>query len=257
LSRFKAIDWNTPEPVGANELAAALPSNAPLRMAALERFRQEAPGLAKNNLEQLLTAQALPEVSAAAAVWAQQADSAMARADGFRLLTRLPPQPATYRLARHALEHEKDPLALAAAVWALQPLGIADPADVQQVVPRLHARTQHPVAGVRAASIQRLAQWDRARLHATQDVLRLLSDPDEDVRIAAIGASSIAALTSDSIKQRFFAMLGSTKEGAELRSIVLLQLDRFGLSPKEYATYQAVQHELFGKAKAQQGTNAQ
>ncbi len=251
LSRFKAIDWNMPQPAGAGELALALPSNAALRMAVLERYRQEPAGLAKENLAELLTAQPLPEVISAAVGWAQQSDSAMARADGFNILKRVPPQSATYGLVRQALEHEKDPVALGAAVWAMMPLqSIPDPAEVAQVAPRLHALTRHPMANVRSASIQRLAQWDRARQYIERDVLRVLSDPDGEVRIAAIGASSIAVLTSDSVKQRLFAMLASAKDDDELRSIILLQFDRFGLSRQEYATYQAVQHQLFGGADA-------
>lgn len=245
LSRFKAIEWSAQPLTGADELVPALASNPSLRTAALERFRQEPAGVAKSNLAQFLTAQALPEIIAAAAAWAQQADSATARADGFSLLIRLPPQPQTYSLARQAIEQEKDPAALAAAVWAIQPLGnILDPAEVQRVVPRLHALTQHPLPDVRAASIQRLAQWDRADLHTAQDVLRMLSDPVEDVRIAAIGASSIASLKSDKIKEKLFNMLVDPKETNELQSIVMMQIGRFGLSAQEYGTYQEVERKF-------------
>jgi hypothetical protein len=250
LSQFKTIDWSVHPAVGADKLAPALASSGPLRTAALERFRQEPKGITKVNLAIFLTTAPLPEISAVAAQWAQQADSASARADGFELLGRLPDQQLTYRLTRQALEQEKDPQALAAAVWNMSPQGIPDPAQVQQVVPRLHALTKHPLADVRSASIQRIAEWDRARRYATQDVLRLLSDPDEEVRMAALGAVSIASLTEDTIKQRLMEILGDAKQDAQMRSIVALNLERFGLSPKEYATYQAVQRELFGKEGA-------
>lgn len=249
LSQFNAIDWNAQQPAGADKLVAALPGNAALRMAALQRYRQEPVGLAKFNLRQLLTAQALAEVVAAATSWAQQADDAAARADGFNLLQAMPPQPASYLLARQEIEHGKDPRALAGALGALVPVGIPDPVEVQRVVPRLHTLTQHPMADVRGVSIQRLADWDRARLHITQDVLRLMADPDTNVRIAAVGATSIAALTTDAVKARLFEILSNPKEDAELRSVVALQIDRFALNSKEYAVYQAVQNELFNKAK--------
>ena len=252
MNRFNAIDWRVHPAVGASELAPALADSAPLREAALERFGQEPTGTAKSALAQFLTEQPLPEIIAAATQWAQQADSANVRANGFELLARLPPQPAIYRLARRALELEKDPQVLAAAILSLSPQGgVPDPLEVQQVVPRLHALTQHPLPRVRMVSVQRLAYWDRAGQFVTADVLRLLSDPDVEVRIAAIGATSIASLNSDSIKQRLVAMMADAKETGELRSIVALQMDRFGLSAKEFATYQAVQRELFGKADGQ------
>ncbi len=116
--------------------------------------------------------------------------------------------------------------------WSAQPLTGADElvpalasspslhaAALERVVPRLHALTQHPLSNIGQASIQRIAQWDKAQLHVTQDVLRLLSDPDVEVRLAAIGATSIASL----------------------RSRVALNLGRFALNANEYATYQAVQ----------------
>ena len=249
LSQFNTTDWSAQEPAGLDALVAALPGNAQLRQAVLERYRKETTGPVKFNLARLLSVQVHPEVVAAARAWAQQADSASARADGFNLLSHMPPTPETYLLARHALEYEQDPDALAAAIWVLDPMDIPDPVEVKRVVPRLHTLTQHAQTNVRTASIQRLAAWDRARLHFTQDAWRLMADTDKDVRLAAVGATSIAALTEDNIKTRLYEILSNPKEDAELRSAALLQLHRFGLTPKEYATYLAVQLELFGKDK--------
>jgi hypothetical protein len=249
LSRFKAIDWTTQDPDAAGELVSALSDNAALRQVVLERYRQEPQGLAKARLALLLTERPLPEVIAAAVAWAQDPDSATARADGFTILRNTRPQLATYRLMRQALEHEQDPVALGAAVWGMSsPQDVPDPAEAEQVVPRLHALTRHPMADVRSASIQRLAEWDRAQRYIEGDVLRLLSDPDRGVREAAVGATSIAWLTSASVKQRLFALLASEKADDEFRSIVLLQFSRFALTRQEYSAYQAVSHELFGKA---------
>ena len=247
LTRFNATDWNARQPAELDHLVSIWPNDSALRKAATERYAQETSTVAKENLEHLLTAHPLPEIRAQAMEWAQVPDNPTARANGFNILKRLQPQKASYRLIRQAFEQENDPAVLAAVVWALQPVyNVLDPDEVRQVVPRLHELTRHPSANVRTASIQRLAQWDRAQKHIEQDVLRLLPDQDAEVRIAAIGASSIAALTSDAVKQRLFAMLDSHKGDDELRSILLLQLDRFSLTAKEYAKYLAVQHELFG-----------
>lgn len=247
LIRFNATDWSARPPAELDYLVSIWPNDSALRMAAIERYAKETSTVAKVNLEQLLTAHPLPEIRAEAMKWAQVSDNPTTRANGFNILKHLPPQTASYRLVRQAFEQENDPAVLAAVVWALQPVyDVLDPNEVRQVIPRLHELTQHPSANVRTASIQRLAQWDRAQKYIEQDVLSLLPDQDADVRIAAVGASSIAALRSDAVKQSLFAMLESHKGEDELRSIILLQLDRFSLTAKEYSKYLAVRHELFG-----------
>lgn len=247
LARFQAIDWSADQPAGAEPLVPALATHAPLRAAALQRYRQESAAKAKGNLQQFLMAQPVPEIVAEALAWAQQPDSAPARADGFSLLAAAPLQPQTQRVVRQALDHEKDPVVLGAAIWSLTPLGIPAPSDVQQVVPRLHALTRHSVSDVRAASIQKLAEWDRANRFFEQDAVRLLADPVEDVRTAAIGATSIAALSSKPVKRQLFNLLDkSSGQSDELRSIVLANLSRFDLSEEEYAVYQKVERDIFG-----------
>jgi hypothetical protein len=85
------------------------------------------------------------------------------------------------------------------------------------------------MADVRSASIQRLTEWDRAKRYIEGDVLRLLSDPDRAVRLAAAGANSIAVLTPASVQQRPFALLTGEKADDEFRSIVLMHFSRFAL----------------------------
>lgn len=246
---FKSTDWSAQQPQGIKELLTAMPHSAELRTAVLQRYREEPAGKVKDNLKQFLMVQALPDVITTATAWTKKSDNAAARRDGYQLLTPAGGHPDVHPLIKQAILSETDPAALGSAIWALSTPNVADPAEVQVLVPRLHTLTQHTNDDIRAASIQKLADWDRAKQYLLQDVQRLLSDPVEDVRIAAIGATSIASLTSDSIKQQLFTLLSDIKQSEELRGIVHMQLPRFGLSTAEYAAYQAAQKELFSENK--------
>jgi hypothetical protein len=248
LARFQAVDWRSPGGAG-DELAPALAGNPALREAALARFRQEQEMTPKYNLLNVLRSGASPELAGIALDWAQRSDSAAARRDGFLLMHAVPTGAQGYRLARQALDHEADPAALAAALRHLQPDEVAHPADVQQVVPRLHVLTQHPFADLRSASVQALAGWDHANRHIANDVLRLLADPDPEVRIAAIGASSIASLKSDPIKKRLLGLLNDPSQMLDVRSVALMNLDRFAFTPDEHADLMAGKRQLEDDAK--------
>lgn len=246
---FKTTDWSAEQPEGIKELLAAMPHSLELRKKALQRYREEREGKIKTNLRQLLMAQSLPDVITSAVNWVKQTDDAMARTDGYKLLNRAAEHPEVHAVIKQGILNESNSFALAAAIWALSSPNVVDPAEVQTLVPRLHTLTQHANDDIRAASIQRLADWDRSKKYLTQDVQRLLSDSVEDVRIAAIGATSIASMTNDTLKHQLFIMLNDIKQTEELRSIVHMQLSRFGLSTVEYAAYQAAQKILFKEDK--------
>ena len=75
-------------------------------------------------------------------------------------------------------------------------------------------------------------------------MLRLLSDADVDVRIAAIGATSIAGLRTDPVKQRLLEILGNTEENPEVRSVAEMNLQDFNFSEDEYAAYRKALQSL-------------
>jgi hypothetical protein len=236
MALFGRVDWNAKDLQEQPVLASALGRSEPLRSEVLKRYQQETRPDAKGNLLYLLAASPQPEVAAVALSWAQQAAT---RADGFKLLARQRPSAEVYRLAWQVIEQEAEPKVLAAAVWALNyPSNVLDPAEVHNVVPRLHALTQHDDEAVRAASIQQLAQWDKNKQYIEQDVLRIVnSEANFETKIAATGASSISALNSDELKRAFFKLLDDPATHPELRDVIGMQIDRFLLSPSEYRAY--------------------
>lgn len=238
LAQFRDIDWNLKEVQGMEVLAAGLTQSEALRAEVLKRFEQETQPTAKQNLKFLLTSQPDPKVTEVAIGWAKH-ENVAARINGFNLLVSQMPSAEIYQLTRQAIEQEKDPKALAAAIWALRfPGEVLDPEQVQTVVPKLHTLTQHPDADVRAASIQRLAQWDKGRKYVEQDVLRIVnSDTNSDTLMAAVGASSIVGLHSDELKRAFFKLIQNPNTNPELSGVTLWQMDRFLLTPSEYKTY--------------------
>ena len=244
LTLFQRTDWNVDPPQVSEDLSAALERSELLRAEVLKRYQQETQPRAKANIGRL--AQSFPEVASVAAGWAQQSNSASTRTDGFTLLIGLSPSAEIYRLTKEALENEKDPRVLAPATWALKyPDNVLDPAEVQKIVPRLHTLTKHPDENVRAASIQRLAEWDLSKQYIEQDVLRLATtDASKDTRIAAVGASSLASLSSNELKKAFLKLSSDHSVDSELRGVVLMQLDRFALTVDEYAAYRLIAKSL-------------
>lgn len=236
MALFGRVDWNAKDLQEQPVLASALGRSELLRSEVMKRYQQETRPDAKGNLLYLLTTSPRHEVAAVALSWAQQAAT---RADGFKLLARQRPSAEVYRLAWQAIEQEAEPKTLAAAVWALNyPSNVLDPAEVHNVVPRLHALTQHDDEAVRAASIQQLAQWDKNKQYIEQDVLRIVnSEANFETKIAATGASSISALNSDELKRVFLKLLDHPTTHPELRGVIGMQMDRFLLSPSEYQAY--------------------
>lgn len=251
LAQFQRTDWNA-KPLhgvqGHEDLVAGIGQSELLRTEVLNRYRLETQPIAKDNVYQLLTAQPLPSVAAVGIAWAQQQDNAAVRADGFNLLIGQPPSAEIYSLARQAVEQEKDPKALANALWVLRhPEEVPDPAEVQYLVPLLRAFTQHSDENILAASIQQLAHWDKNKLHVEQDVIRIVNaNVSRDTHLAAVGASSISSLNSDDLKQAFVRLIAKPDADPDLLGVVLMQMDRFSLTASEYEAYQKARAKLLG-----------
>jgi len=249
LDRADRMDWDTPDPAAVQALSAAVATRPALRAAVLQRYRAEPRPAAKDGLRQVLaTAGESPELVAAALQLAQHADAA-ARADGYRLLAELSPREEAYALARRALVAERDPAALAGALMCLRPMEMVPPKEMQHVLQRLQALNTHPSPQVRGHSVQKLAEWDRSQTLAAGAVARALTDPDAEVREAAVGAVSIASLRSGPIKQAVLRILGNASEDPRVRGAALLVSEQFALTQDEYAAYVAGREGLIEKEK--------
>lgn len=251
LDRAGRIDWEAPDDAAMQALSAAVAATPSLRAAVLQRYRQEQRPSAKAGLRQVLVAAGeSPDLVASALQMAQDADGA-ARADGFRLLAEFNPREQSYALARRALVEERDPAALAGALMCLRPMDVVPPQETQRVLQRLQALNTHPSPMVRGHSVQKLADWDRSQAVVAKAVAQALSDPDAEVREAAVGAVAIASLRSAPIKRAVLGILGNASEDPKVREAALLVSEQFALTQDEYATYVAGRDGLVEKSRQQ------
>jgi hypothetical protein len=239
LARFDAIDWSQQQPPGEKEIERGMGLSAALRSHVLQQFVGSTNEIQRHQLKQLLVNAPTPELVATAQQWAGDAQSAKNRLNGFLLLGGMRPSEASQALQMKALHNEQEPQVLAKVLWSLARPDVPTPQLANQVAARLHALTQHTHSEVRRASIQRLAEWDKSLRYFPADVQRLLGEPDANVRMSAIGATSIASLNTEPVKQRLLALLGDTQQDMELRNVALMNLPRFDLNEAEYAAYQA------------------
>ncbi len=239
LARFDAIVWSQHQPPGEKEIERGMGLSAALRSHVLQQFVSTTNEIQRHQLKQLLVNAPTPELVATAQQWAGDAQSAKNRLNGFLLLGGMRPSEASQALQMKALHNEPDPQVLAKVLWSLARPEVPTPQLANQVAERLHALTQHTHSEVRQASIQRLADWDKSLRYFPADVQRLLGEPDANVRMSAIGATSLASLNSEPIKQRLLALLGDTRQDLEVRNVALMNLPRFDLNETEYAAYQA------------------
>lgn len=195
-----------------------------LRTEVLAAYRKESRPSAKNNIGNLIIADQSFEMIPILMKWTQQFDAPGMRIDGFRLMSQLPPSSESYLLIKLAVMEEKDESVLAAAKWALNfPGNVIDPSEIKDLVPRLHALTRHDSHEVRAASIQRLAKWDLSRRYIEEDILRIIgSDTNLDSMFAAVGASTVACISSVPLKIAFFKILENADSDVSLRSVFFM-----------------------------------
>lgn len=243
-SEFEAINWREELPQVPTMLEQGMQTNAALRAHAVQRFLQATNTTEQFQLLNLISTAPTPDLEIKAAQWAGDANSAKARQSGFALLSRLRPSDATKPLILNALFNEQDATVLEWVVRGLARPSMPEPQLSKTVVARLHVLTQHKSANVRAASIQRLAEWDKAMREFPGDVMRLLADENSEVRTAAIGAVSIAGLRIPSVKQRLVQILADAKENDLVRSVAYMNLPDFDLNEEEYAAYQGYNSEI-------------
>ena len=245
LDQIPTLNFNPRQTENINELYVAMVESAAIQTAVLSRYRSETDHNTKIRIAYNISQLEIPEIAAAAKDWAQEEYDASARADGLHLLRFMPFDPDTPAIVRHVFDNEEDPAALAAAVWGLTPVKVPDPNDVAIIVPRLHELTSHPLADMRSAAIQRMPDWDKAQTYVEADVLRLMEDPDEEVRFSALGASSMLSLNSEAVKSAVFRLLLDQQSSLDMRSMVLMHMERFALTQTEYEIYLSAKKEIF------------
>lgn len=237
------IDWAALPDAQVSSAAARLGADAALLDGAFHELRR-APGDKKFALSQVIAAAPSDRVLATALQWAGETSDDDRRADGWLLLRHLG-APQVVPLAIERMASERHERSLENVVWCIRRDEVPPPGLEAKVVRQLHRLSAHASPRVRIASIQTLGDWDRQGRFLMRSILRLLGDAEADVRIAAIGASSIQGQTAEPLKAALLKMAANIHEDAEVRNVALMNLERFGFTQRQYDAYRAAKADLF------------
>ena len=160
----------------------------------------------------------------------------VARREGLQLLKAFPLSDAEVRgFLVSEIDREQDPAMLATLVDMLAPTMIASE-DTAPLVAQLTRLREHPDPEVRAVSVLQTSQWDRGE--GLENVLReAMQDPDERVRLAAIGGITAERLRSERLKEMLLTIAYDPQTSDEERNRALFALEGFALNRAEYEIY--------------------
>lgn len=224
-------------------LAQTLAGDTTLFRAIVDEYGRTDERPFRATLRELIVASARPDLPATGMELTRDVRG-LRRGAGFELLARLRPSAETYAMAMRAVVEESDPTALAGALMALRSPGLPPNADARKLLPRFLELTQHPDPLVRGHAIQQLSDWDKTGDQATPIVLEALSDADQLVRQAAVGAVMVGGLRSNALKGALLRTATNPGEELTTRGSALHALGRFALTDAEQARYHAGQEEL-------------
>lgn len=220
--------------------AAAQADPAALRTL-IQRFDAERDPKAREMLKSVLSSIPSSDVIALSTKLAASSNAAQ-RQDGFEMLKRLSSSsPEVRNVIKQALASEHSPAVLSEAVAALTPTVVAAP-EAEAIVAQLNQLSQHQDASVRSQSILQLAQWDKTG-NAQARINSSLTDPSEEVRLAAVAAIAEAGSRSEDTKSALMQVIRNANESTQVKDGALFALQRFSLSKAE--------HDLYMQARAQ------
>lgn len=234
IAKFKAANWSKYAPPTMQEITSAIAASPALRDEVLKGFHEAADNVQRNHFCRLLRAASIPDFPAQAFSWARDSKNIKTRLSSFTFLAEEQQTPEIEELFFNAFMNEKDTQVLGQVLnLGLRRSQFPAPELVNSVVARLHTFTLHEGAEIRMGSIQRLAEWDKALRHFPADQARLLGDPVANVRIAAIGATSLSNYSSDHLKESLLRIFGNSDEPFNVRHVAYLNLDHFDLTVAE------------------------
>jgi HEAT repeats len=251
IAKVRSIDWLAPEPGVRPLVAAALPRSKALGDELLVQLLGTASDHVRWAIADFLTSAQWKAVPAIAVEWARSPADTERRRTGFLLLSMLPPSEQSLQLALAALlSGEADVRVLPELIRNVRRSGNPAPEQALAVTARLNQLVDHPDGRVRMAAIQGLAEWDRSQRFVAAQVRRLLADPVPEVRIAAIGASSIQQMMGSDIKLRLLEMASHPGEELSVREVALMNLERFDFNASEYGRLNSAVAQLSAAATA-------
>ena len=249
MATLRAIDWKAQNVADDPQFAKRIGRSPGLIGEVLKLF-QGAPSDVEFQIAQFLALVPSGEVRSTAMQWAQDANDAGRQRDGFFLLSQLKTDEPALSLAISHLNSQKNEQTLEHVIWSLHRVEVPKPDVAGQVAAKLAELTGHPHPPVRAASIQRLADWDREGTFVEDRLAQLLNDPDPEVRLSAIGATSIQALSTPVIKKGLLRIAADRDQEPMSRQFALSNLERFYFNSAEFDLYQMARKDVFSSNDA-------
>jgi HEAT repeat protein len=183
-----------------------------------------------------------PEVVALTTRLATSNDVAQ-RKEGLVLLRQMPESaPEVRNVVKQILATEQSPDVLVQALSALRP-SVVEPSESDAIVSQLRTLAQNADPNVRSQSLLQLVQWDKNG-SANDQLAQALSDPQAQVRQAAIFAVAQSGNRSDNVKATLMNIINSPSESKEVKGSALQVLERFSLNKEEYASYNQVRSQI-------------
>jgi hypothetical protein len=207
----------------------------------IRRLETETDGAARDVLVSVLSGLPGPEVLDLSRLLAS--GNPAQRRDAYALLSSLSDTDDGRGAILKALDSERDPGLLSQAVKALRPATV-DSAQAQATIEKLSGLAKDIDPRVRGASVQALAQWDKAGAIAEPAVYQALADPHPEVRSAALYAVMYGEqLVSDRLKASLIDVLRHG-DAIEARTMALGALQRFQMTSAEHAIVNQAKAEL-------------
>jgi len=215
-----------------SEAVDLLTEDAEARAALMARYAEESDPTLRARMRSLLTFVTTDDVTRMATALTSDSSPELRR-EGFQLLQQHTSKSARDTLAR-ALEHERDPKALSAAIHASQRGERARGAEVQKTVQRLQSLSAHDDPEVRAESLIALSRWDRSP-SVERTLAQGLGDGAYEVKEAAMIAVVESGLRSEPLKGQLLRIATDSGSDPKLRSRAEDTLRSFALSDAELA----------------------
>lgn len=240
IQQYDEMDWSEPSERSVADISAAMGKSPSLRQHVLNAYLGESFFSPKRyGTHHFFSAYFDPDRIELAKSLIQKKSSPLDKINGINLIVHSGLDVSPYQEQfRDILFSESDSHVLITVVLALVRPEIPAPALRQRIVNKLHELSFSPSKILRGVAVKKLAEWDGDGQVLREDILRLMSDQDTEVRVAAIQASTIGRSTFHiSIKNRLVQMLADVNEDPVVRGEAWNALYNYDLNENEYVIY--------------------
>jgi hypothetical protein len=240
IQQYDEMDWSEPSERSVADISAAMGKSPSLRQHVLNAYLGESFFSPKRyGTHHLFSAYFDPDIIELAKSLIQKKSSPLDKVNGINLIVSSGLEVSPFQEQfRDILFSESDSHVLVTVVLALVRPVIPAPDLRQRVVNKLHELTFSPSKILRGVAVKKLAEWDGDGQFLREDILRLMSDQDTEVRADAIQASAIGRSAYHiSIKNPLVQLLADVNEDPLVRGAAWDALYNYDLNEDEYVIY--------------------